>query len=92
MKAIFTALLMATSMVATGAAAQDYQRPGVPGLRDRVAAHDRLIKARLDTVVPRIMREVGVDMWVLVSSEYNEDPVVKTMLRPPGLRRGAPWC
>ena len=80
MKAIFTALLMATSMVATGAAAQDYQRPGVPSLRDRVAAHDRLIKARLDQVVPKIMREVGVDMWVLVSSEYNEDPVVKTML------------
>ena len=80
MKAIFTALLLATSMGATAAAAQDYQRPGVPSLRDRVAAHDRLIKARLDTVVPKIMREVGVDMWVLVSSEYNEDPVVKTML------------
>jgi hypothetical protein len=81
MKAIFTALLLATTAVAgSGAAAQDYQRPGVPGLRDRVAAHDRLVKARLDQVVPKIMREVGVDMWVLVASEYNEDPVVKTML------------
>jgi hypothetical protein len=69
MKAIFTALLLATSMAATAAAAQDYQRPGVPNLRDRVVAHDRLVKARLDTVVPKIMREVGVDMWVLVASE-----------------------
>ncbi|WP_017666582.1 M24 family metallopeptidase [Sandarakinorhabdus sp. AAP62] len=77
MKTLITALLLAT---ATTAAAQDYQRPAVPNLRDRVAAHDRLIKARLDQVVPKIMREVGVDMWVLVSSEYNEDPVVKTML------------
>ena len=77
MKAIFTALLLATAATAT---AQDYQRPGVPGLRDRTAAHDQLIKARLDQVVPKIMREVGVDMWVLIASEYNEDPVVKTML------------
>lgn len=81
MKSIFTALLLATaSITSTAVAAQDYQRPAVPSLRDRVAAHDRLVKARLDTVVPRIMREVGVDMWILVSSEYNEDPVVKTML------------
>ncbi|WP_372916584.1 Xaa-Pro aminopeptidase [Sandarakinorhabdus sp.] len=77
MKSILTALLLA---VTTSAAAQDYQRPSVPGLRDRAAAHDRLVKARLDQVVPKIMREVGVDMWILVASEYNEDPVVKTML------------
>lgn len=77
MKAIITAALL---LAGTAAAAQDYQLPGVPNLRDRVVAHDRLVKARLDQVVPRIMREVGVDMWVLVASEYNEDPVVKAML------------
>lgn len=77
MKAIITALLLAA---ASASAAQDYQRPGVPSLRDRAVAQDRLVKARLDQVVPKIMREVGVDMWILVASEYNEDPVVKTML------------
>jgi hypothetical protein len=77
MKTLFAALLLA---VAAPAIAQDYQRPGVPPLRDRVATHDRLVKARLDRVVPRIMREVGVDMWILVAREYNEDPVVKAML------------
>jgi hypothetical protein len=77
MKRMITALLLA---MATASAAQDYQRPGVPPLRDRVDAHNRLVKARLDKVVPRIMREVGVDMWILIASEYNEDPVVKAML------------
>jgi hypothetical protein len=77
MKRMITALLLA---MATTSAAQDYQRPGVPPLRDRVDAHNRLVKARLDKVVPRIMREVGVDMWILIASEYNEDPVVKAML------------
>jgi hypothetical protein len=82
MKSIITALLLgaATFGAASTATAQDYQRPAVPPLRDRVAAHDRLVKARLDTVVPKIMRELGVDMWVLVAREYNEDPVVKAML------------
>lgn len=78
MKRLIAALLLLS--LAAPAIAQDYQRPGVPPLRDRVAAHDRLVKARLDQVVPRIMREVGVDMWILVAREYNEDPVVKAML------------
>ena len=78
MKSIITALLLCAA--ATGAAAQDYQRPGVPTLRDPVAAHDRLVTGRRDRVVPKIMREVGVDMWILVAREYNEDPVVKAML------------
>ncbi|WP_164156572.1 M24 family metallopeptidase [Sandarakinorhabdus rubra] len=77
MKSIITAMALAA---ATASFAQDYQRPAVPPLRDRAVAHDRLVKARLDSVVPRIMREVGVDMWILVASEYNEDPVVKAML------------
>ncbi len=81
MKTLIASLLLASaSVAATTAVAQDYQRPAVPPLRDRVAAHDRLVKARLDSIVPRIMREVGVDMWVLIASEYNEDPVVKAML------------
>ncbi|WP_353216928.1 M24 family metallopeptidase [Sandarakinorhabdus sp.] len=78
MKNLSAALLLAA--VSTTASAQDYQRPAVPALRDRAAAQDGLVRARLDTVVPKIMREVGVDMWVLVASEYDEDPVVKAML------------
>ena len=26
------------------------------------------------------MRREGLDMWVVISREYNEDPVIKTML------------
>ena len=26
------------------------------------------------------MRREGIDMWVIISREYNEDPVLKTML------------
>jgi len=30
--------------------------------------------------VPELLRREGIDAWVLVAREYNEDPVLKTML------------
>ena len=41
---------------------------------------DRWLAERLDEVVPLVMRRVGLDAWVLIAREYNEDPVVRTML------------
>ena len=35
---------------------------------------------RLDTLLPTLMRRDKVQMWVLVAGEYNEDPVMATML------------
>ncbi|WP_426169482.1 M24 family metallopeptidase [Sandarakinorhabdus sp. DWP1-3-1] len=77
MKRLVLAALLAAAVPAV---AQDYAAPAVPGLRDRVAAQDRLLRDRLDTVVPAMMRKHGVQMWILVAREYNEDPVVKAML------------
>ena len=28
------------------------------------------------------MEKTGIDMWVLIAREYNEDPIIKTMLPP----------
>ena len=54
--------------------------PEVLSMQERAAHQDAWLKKRLDTVVPEVMRGRGVDMWVLIAREYNEDPVVKTML------------
>ena len=37
------------------------------------------IEKRFDTLLPRLMREAGIDMWVIVSREYNDDPVFRSM-------------
>lgn len=58
----------------------DGAMPAILSLRDRAQVMDRLVKKRLDVVVPEVMRRTGVDMWVLISREYNEDPVLETML------------
>jgi Xaa-Pro aminopeptidase len=49
-------------------------------LRARAAARDRLLESRLETLVPMLMDRAGLDAWVLAAREYNEDPVLATML------------
>ena len=49
-------------------------------LRERAVFIDGILKARLDTLLPQLMREEGIDMWVLMSREYFEDPVTASML------------
>lgn len=51
-------------------------------MRERAETIDRLLEIRLDTLPAQLMRREGIDMWILVAREYNEDPVVMTM--PPG--------
>jgi hypothetical protein len=79
-------LLAAAQPAATAAApmcqleAPDPAVPAILALKDRAALQDKWLKERLDTVVPKLMREHGIDLWVLVAREYLEDPVVATML------------
>lgn len=39
-------------------------------------------RARLDRVLPRLMREYGVEMWILSMREYAEDPVFWSISAP----------
>ncbi len=54
--------------------------PAILALRERAAVVDRWLEIRLETVVPELMRREGIDLWVIAAREYNEDPVIETML------------
>lgn len=59
------------------------QAPALPPIlnaRERAATENRILAARLDTIIPAIMREQGVDVWLMVAREYFEEPVVASML------------
>ena len=56
------------------------QYPTILSQRDQAKVIDDLLEERLRTVLPTLMRREGFDMWVIVSREYNEDPVIRTML------------
>ena len=49
-------------------------------LRSEAAARDHLLTRRLDTLIPQLLAETGIDCWVLIGREYAEDPVLATML------------
>ncbi len=60
--------------------AQNPYFPKTLNMRERAEVVDRLLDERIETVLPKIMRRSGIDMWVIVSREYNEDPVLRTFL------------
>ncbi|NOX68910.1 MAG: aminopeptidase P family protein [Gammaproteobacteria bacterium] len=49
-------------------------------LQERAAVIDRWLSTRVQTVLPGLMERVDIDMWVIISREYNEDPVIRTMI------------
>ena len=49
-------------------------------LKDRSKIIDKIIKDRIDNVLPEIMNKEDVDMWIIIAREYNEDPIIKTFL------------
>ena len=49
-------------------------------LKQQGQLRDHWLQQRFQRVVPELMRRSGTDMWLMITREYNEDAVVKTML------------
>ncbi|MCZ8214706.1 MAG: Xaa-Pro aminopeptidase, partial [Cyclobacteriaceae bacterium] len=56
------------------------QYPIILSQREQARIVDELLEDRLRNVLPGLMRNTGIDMWVVISREYNEDPVIETLL------------
>jgi hypothetical protein len=81
-KAVFT-VVTGCVLVATlpsPAPAQHGGTPSVLPIRERAALVYKITAKRLDTLVPRMMRETGFDMWIVCCNEDNLDPVFETMI------------
>ncbi len=48
--------------------------------KERAQVVDEVLADRFNDLLPKLMDRTGIDMWVIISREYNEDPVLKTML------------
>ena len=60
--------------------ANPYQGPDILGVRERAQTVNTILKKRLDTLLPAVMREVGIDTWLIICHEDNHDPVFGTMI------------
>ena len=48
--------------------------------KERALLKDEILEDRFQNLLPGLMEDANIDMWLLISREYNEDPVLKTML------------
>jgi len=52
-------------------------------LRERAKIMNEWLKWRLDNIIPELMRREGIDMWLVINREYNEDPVYMSLVPEP---------
>ena len=60
--------------------AQNPNTPKILSMQERAEVIDTWLAERVTTVLPQIMRRAGIDMWIIIAREYNEDPIIKTLL------------
>lgn len=76
-KSTFRLLLL---LLVISSQAQNSYFPKTLNMRERAQVIDQWLEERVQTVLPELMQRSGIDMWVIISREYNEDPVLKTFL------------
>lgn len=71
---LYTALVLPTLTFA------DDLKSSILPMRERATLRNEWLKDRFKTVLPEIMARNNLDMWIIIAREYNEDPVIRTML------------
>jgi hypothetical protein len=49
-------------------------------MRERAALITEMVRGRLETILPRAIRDAGLDVWLLICQEDNPDPIYSTMI------------
>lgn len=62
------------------ATAADY---GVLPPRARIEPENRMLSERLEQLLPRLMAEADLDLWLVINREYAEDPVYFSLVPQP---------
>jgi hypothetical protein len=63
----------------------DSLRERILPLRRRAEVRNAWLRERLDAILPELMTREGFDMWIVAAREYNEDPVIMTLLPEPAM-------
>jgi Xaa-Pro aminopeptidase len=70
--AVFLFLMFSSNAIAA--------KVNVLPLKERALVIDDITSKRIHQLLPTLMKRTNIDMWLLISREYNEDPVLKTFL------------
>ena len=77
MRKLISALLVITCFLTL---AQNPYVPKILSMKERAEVIDSWLEERIETVLPDLMRRTEIDMWIIIAREYNEDPIIKTLL------------
>jgi Xaa-Pro aminopeptidase len=73
-------LLAATTLVPLPPLAAQYRPFGT--LRQQADREQAWLETRMDSILPGLMRQYRIDMWVIPMREYAEDPLFKALVSP----------
>lgn len=51
--------------------------------RERIWPENQVVNHRLETLLPQLMEETDIDLWLIINREYAEDPVYFTLVPQP---------
>jgi Xaa-Pro aminopeptidase len=74
--------LAALTIAAAPASTEAQSAPPLGTLREQAQTRQEWLRLRLERVLPRLMRQEGVSMWIVPVREYNEDPVFWSLVSP----------
>lgn len=74
MRLVFLMFLFCSSFIVSGQT--------ILPLKERAKVIEAIQEDRLNNLLPQLMSKTNLDMWVIVTREYNEDPIIKTLLPP----------
>ncbi|MGB3617466.1 MAG: M24 family metallopeptidase [Catalinimonas sp.] len=69
-------------LLGSTAASSQPSHPLILPLRERVVVEEEILNERVGQLLPGLMRRAEIDLWVVIAREYNEDPVLRTLLPP----------
>jgi hypothetical protein len=52
----------------------------VLSVKEQAVTINEVLTDRIDNLLPKLMDEAKIDCWLIISREYNEDPILKTFL------------
>jgi len=80
MRKIIFQLLLVTVLISCNQQETKKNTYNILDEKERAILRDEILEDRFNNLLPKIMDDTDIDMWVVISREYNEDPVIKTML------------
>ena len=60
-------------------------QPKILPLRQQLTVTNEWLRLRLERLIPEIMAREGLDIWLVIAREYNEDPVLLSLLPAPAM-------